>query len=249
MACFGEIGSTLEARVAALEGGVGGTAEYDPVRAPTGSIAINETFANGAEVHTWEDGGAMGSATFSLEKDGALLWSANATDTWHIARWVNPGVSGSWVASMIAHASRLDGGANTRMAGMGVLRAGTVASPTALSWLYLGETSAGFCRAGVTSGTTTYQSTANVILPIQVIAHYGETGRWFQQIRYDATADTLEFFISFGGILRFPIGTQTGVTADPVRVGFHIRTISSLLTELFVESFRVRAGTSLDFSD
>ncbi len=212
--------------------------EYDPAL-PATTYAKQERFRGGVEEETWAWGN-QGSAAISYVMDGALLSVTTAGDSGPCCRWITP-PAGSFTVTIQGSAEGPGTGANP-MLGLGVLRAGTIATPTACTWYSLLDLTTGDAACRVWTATGYALTTA--VHTLQFGRHFAATGRFYLQARYDAAADTILYAFSHGGWLWREQYSQGSVTADPVSVGFWARSNASEACKYFVERVVIRTDSA-----
>lgn len=227
-------------------GGSGGSSqtpsgEFDPEFTPPTTFFAYEKFKGGVEEYAWEWGN-QGDATITSKNDGVLVFVPNSAESFQKTRWINP-PNGSFVATLVFHL--LTEAGESRRGGIGVLRSGTVATPTACTWYSVGANGfVGMMHDVYTAAGYGWTTQVGGAIAAGETFHY--RGRFYMQVIYDATADTLRFRVSNGGIVwQYHSYIQGSVTSHPVRVGYFARTAGSEGDcELFVEKFIIKNGAS-----
>lgn len=216
--------------------------KYDPDRKPESGSYLEE-FMDGAETLTWRWGN-QGTSTLSLSLDRAVLTPQTGTTTLR-ARWTTPPAASDFSITT-KHASTLLTGAGLAGCGPIVLEAGTEATPTAISGIFLQFKATATWGSYRAYSKTSYTSASTVIGSISDALQIS-VPIW-TQIRYVTSTKTLRYFVSYDGIIWYPTGAARVLAADPVSVGYGAETNTGTTTSSHVFSWwRLRtdsAGTS-----
>lgn len=240
-------------------GAAGAAGEYSADNPPTGGEVVSyENWKGGVESLAWvwafKDwvGGGGVTATLSFEYDGALLTAPNHVGDMQNHLRLIAAPAGSWVATLVF--TSVNPNSAVLRVGLAVARTGPIDNPTLVACHGVG-----FQLFTAQAGHEASYPAVNPHLYAGAGSGYatGCTGyaktRQYTQAIYNAAADTITFRHSNGGIIWNDLPAPnivTGVSADPVGVGFHATTglnagPSSILAERFIVKTGI-TGNSLE---
>jgi hypothetical protein len=198
---------------------------YDPMRPPAAAnCATCDEFYDDTASLTWTCNG--GTITQTIEKDRYKISKAMSSITQDIAACTVAAPSGSWTATTYTSPFLPT---YFSQCGLIAIRTGTQATPTAITEcvLFQNGSSGVDTRSALKTATSYTAGDATVGTARQY--SFISSPTW-QQLRYDAAADTLSCYLSEDGIswrsgstttgTNYSPSTNTGVTADPPYVGF-----------------------------
>ncbi len=204
-------------------GGGAGATGYSPETAPS-SCAICDEFTGNTPEQTWTcAGNADATLSYVLDSMRVVVTGDSTAVDRYICTTAAPG-SGDWVLTAKVHSSFVGGIA---MCGLVVLHAGTQAAPTNLSQLivYSATSSQTVVAQSATSLTG---ATSNIGAANDYHLDIGAGATTYLQLRYDDTADELEFCGSYDGFLfgqncvsrtSVTAATYFGILADDLYSG------------------------------
>lgn len=195
--------------------------QYDPDNQATslGTSGWREEWSGDAASQTWAWGN-QDSATETIDNDAALL-AGDGTDEFHARCTTAVATNADQTVTAKVWVENL---ANTNNgAGIGVVIAGTVATPTALEVLYYQNASSdGYLFLGMTSWTLAGASAHGSVETFWPIYSVTQVPTYFQ-LRYTDSSRNLDAWISFDGLVFRQVGSSTTISADPVAWCYLVR--------------------------
>lgn len=195
--------------------------EYDPDNQATslGTSGWREEWTGDAASQTWAWGNQDGAAE-TIGSDSVLL-AGDGTDEFHarcttaVATNADQTVTAKlWIENLAN---------NNNGAGIGVVVAGTAASPTAIEVLYYHNAATdGYLFLGMTSWALAGASTHGSVESFWPIYSVTQVPTFFQ-LRYTDSSRNLDAWTSFDGKVFRQVGSSTTISADPVAWCYLVR--------------------------
>jgi len=184
--------------------------QYDPLNPPTSCAACDE-FTADTEALSWSWGN-QDAATATVDLD-SLKIAGDGTDELHVRGTASPSAGNTDFSVTVLITTSITAGATDGCA-LGVVSAGSIASPTKLHWVYLTNEATDGLRFW-TADSYAFASAVQHGSTVAIDQAFPSTIGFYLQLRYDNATATLSAYHSWQGYDFSIVGSSTTLAADP----------------------------------